>query len=164
MCVPVAIAAGAAAAAGSLVQGYSALQQGSYESATAKQNAALSREAAADSIETGRRERRDYWRKVGSVKGQQVASMAANGIDVGFGTAERIQEDTQQLANEDAENLYHNEAQRTRGFIIDASNYKQEAKAAKRRGVASAIGSVFGAASSLMGGFQQQKALKAKTR
>lgn len=162
MCVPLAVAAAAAAAAGSLVQGYSALTQGNYESGVNKQNAALERESAQASIKAGETERRDYWRKIGSVKGQNAAAMAANGIDLGFGTAERIEGDTQSLANEDAQNLYENIHQRTRGHIINAFNYKNEAKAAKARGRAAMVGSVFSAAGSMMGGFQQQKMLKAK--
>jgi hypothetical protein len=162
LCVPLAIAAAGVAAAGQLVQGYSALQQGNYEAGVAKQNAALSREAAAESIRIGQTERRDFWRKVGSVKGQNIAAMAANGIDVGYGTAGRIQDDTQMLANEDAATLYKNENERTRGFIIDAANYKSEAAAQKQKGIAAFTGSVLSAGSSLMGGFQQQSALKAK--
>lgn len=150
------------AAAGQLVQGYSALQQGKYESGIARQNAKLSRESAAESLRTGEKERRDFWRKVGSVKGQQIASMAANGIDVGYGTAERIQEDTQALANEDASTLYENIHYRTRGYIIEAANYKAESKAAKQRGRAAFVGSLFSAGSSVMSGFQQAGAMKAK--
>jgi hypothetical protein len=164
MCGPLAlpvIAAGVSAA-GTLVQGYTANQQGKFEAGVSKQNAAMEREAAAESIRSGQTERRDYWRKVGSVKGQQIASMAANGIDVGYGTAARIQDDTQQLANEDADTLYRNQNERTKGFIINAWNDKMEARAARARGGSALVGSVFGAASSVLGGFQQQAALKAK--
>jgi hypothetical protein len=165
MCLPLAalpVAAAAVSAVGSLTSGYSALQQGNYEAGVAKQNAALSREAAAESIRTGQIEKRDFWRKIGQVKGQQVASMAANGIDVGYGTAARIQDDTQTLANEDADTLYRNQNERTRGFIIDAANYKASGKAAHRQGVSALVGSVFDAGGSLLGGFQQASAMKAK--
>jgi hypothetical protein len=149
-------------AAGSVVQGMSANAQGKYEAGIAKQNAALERESAIQSIKQGQNERRDYWRKVGSVKGQQVASMAANGIDVGYGTADRVQSDTQMLADEDAANLYENIHQRTRGHVINAANYKAEAKAAKQRGKAALVGSVFQAGSSLMSGLTQASQMKAK--
>lgn len=164
MCEPTTlmIIAGGMAAAGSLTQGYSALQQGNYESAIARQNAQLSRESAAESLKTGQKERRDFWRKVGSVKGQQIASMAANGIDVGYGTAERIQEDTQALADEDASTLYENIHHRTRGYTIEAANYKAESKAAKQRGRAAFVGSVFEAGSSMLGSVSQAKGMKAK--
>lgn len=162
MCIPLAVAAAGMAAAGSLVGGYSALQQGNYEAGVAKQNAALSREAAAESIRTGQTEKRDFWRKIGAVKGQNIAAMAANGIDVGYGTAARIQDDTQMQANEDAATLYKNQNERTRGFIIDSANYKASAKSAKQQGISALVGSVFDAGGSLLGGFQQQAAMKAK--
>ena len=110
MCDPasLAIAAGVASAAGSLVSGYSALSQGKYESGIARQNAQLERSAAEESIRAGYVERRDFWRQVGQLRGQQAASMAANGLDLSFGTPERIQQDTTAQANEDASELYRN--------------------------------------------------------
>lgn len=162
MCLPLPVAAAAVSAVGSLVGGYSQLQQGNYEAGVAKQNAALSREAAAESIRTGQVERRDFWRKIGQVKGQQTASMAANGIELGYGTADRIEGDTRALAAEDADTLYRNQNERTRGFIIDSANYKASAKASKQQGVSGLVGSVFDAGGSLLGGFQQASAMKAK--
>jgi hypothetical protein len=164
MCGPAALAIAAAGmtAAGTLVQGYSALRQGNFEAGVAKQNAALERQAAESSLKQGQSERLQFWRKVGQIKGQQAASMAANGIDAGYGTADRIAEDTQAGANEDAANLYENIHQRTRGFIINNWNDRMQAKAAKAQGVSAFVGSVFQAGGSLLSGFQQQSAMKAK--
>jgi hypothetical protein len=156
------MAASAAQAAGSLVQGFAANRQAKYEASGARQNAQLEREAAQQSEKTGYQERRKLWREVGSVKGQQIASMAANGIDVDFGTAGRIQEDTQLLANEDAQNLYENINQRTRGYLINSSNNKTQSKALKAQGKSALIGSMFQAGGSLLSGFQQFSALRPK--
>ena len=168
MCLPaaalpaLAIASSVASAAGSVMGGMQANAQGKYESNIAKRNAALEVEAAHESVLAGQDERRNFWRKVAQTKGQQVAAMAANGIEVDTGTAARIQEDTQNLANEDAMNLYKNQDQRRRGYLINASNYVAEAKARRQQGKAAFVGSVFGAASSLLGGFQQAAALRPK--
>jgi hypothetical protein len=165
MCIPVAaaaIAAGAISAAGTVMQGYSAMQQGNYEAGVHRINAKLEREAAEQSLKAGESERKDFWRKVGQVKGQQAASMAANGIDLGFGTAARIQDDTQRLANEDATNLYENIHQRTRGYIINNWNERMAAKSAKQQGKAAFAGSLFQGASSLLGGFTQASQLKTR--
>lgn len=162
MCVPLAVAAGAAMAAGQLFQGYTAMQQGQYEADMAKRNAALEVEAAQDSIERGKLEARDLHRTVAETKGQQAASMAANGIDLGFGSGLRAQQDTAMLAQEDAENLYSNINERTRGRLINAQNFKAEARAARHKGNTAMVGSVFQAGASLMGGFQQQAQMKAK--
>jgi hypothetical protein len=157
-----AVAAGAVQAAGQLYQGAAANAQGKYESQVAKINAQQEVDAAHESFLTGQTERRDFWRKIGQVKGQQVASMAANGIDVGFGTAARVQDDTQMLADADATNLYRNIEQRTKGHQINASNYVSEAKAARAQGKAAMTGAVIGAAGSILGGFQQMAAMRPK--
>jgi hypothetical protein len=142
--------------------GLQANAQGKYDAQIARRNAALEVESAHESVLAGQGERRDFWRKVGQVKGQQIAAMAANGIDVGFGAGERIQQDTELLADDDATNLYRNIEQRTRGHVINAGNYREEAKAARARGKAALTSSLFGAASSLMGGFSQAAGIKAK--
>lgn len=157
-----AIAAGAIQGAGALYGGMQANAQGKYESEVAKRNAALEVEAARESVLTGQDERRKFWREIGQVKGQQTASMAANNIDLGYGTAARVQDDTQMLANEDAKNLYRNIEERTRAHQINATNFVSEAKAARQRGKAALVGSVFSAASSLLGGMSQATALRAK--
>jgi hypothetical protein len=138
------------------------MQQGKYEAGVARQNAVMERSAAEESIRAGGDERRDFWRKVGQIRGQQTASMAANGIDLGYGTAARIQDDTTLMANEDASNLYRNIEERTKGHIISASNYKMEAKAAKARGTAAFVSSGLQAAGSLLSGVQQSRQMRAK--
>lgn len=165
MCLPVpalALVAAATSAAGTIMQGYSAMQQGNYEAGVHKINAKLEREAAEQSLKAGQSERRDFYRKVGQAKGQQAASMAANGIDLGYGTAARIQDDTALLARDDAQNLNEQIHQRTRGFIINNWNERMAGKAAKRQGKAAFVGSLFQGAGSLLGGAQQMKALRAK--
>lgn len=168
MCLPaaalpaMAIAAGVIQGAGSLYSGMAANAQGKYESELAERNAAMEVEAAHESVLAGRDERTAFWRKVSQVKGQQIAAMAANGIDVGYGTADLIQQDTQMLANEDAKNLYRNIDERTRGHHINAMNFVSESKAARQRGKAALVGSVFSAASSVLGGAQQASALRPK--
>jgi len=168
MCVPI---AAALAVGASVVQGMGQIQagrqanaQGKYEADLAKRNAAMEVESAHESFEAGKDERRDFWRKVGSTKGQQIASMAANGIDISEGTAELVQRDTKELSYEDASTLYKNIEQRTRGHHINASNYVSEAKAAKARGKAALKSSYFAAAGSVLGGATQAAGIMAKTK
>lgn len=166
MCAPVAVAlpliAGGLQAAGSLSAGVSASRQGRYESQIAQRNADLATQNARDSIEMGADERRRFWRDVSRSKGEQVAAMAANGIDVGEGIGAVTQDDTRTLSREDAANLNRNIDARTKGSLIDASNYIAEARAARAKGKAALVGSVFEAAGSLASGFQQFGAVRAK--
>lgn len=138
--------------------------QANMEAQVARRNEGLAVESYRDSRLAGQDERRDFWRKVGGIKGQQVAAMAANGIDVGFGTAERIQEDTEMLARDDAANLYRNIENRSKGYLIEASNYEAEARAAKARGKAAMTQGIFGAATSLLGAASQASSLSAKAK
>lgn len=168
MCLPVAalpamaIASSVVSAAGSVYGGMQANAQGKYESQLAKRNSEMEVEAARESREIGKDEAKQHWRNVARTKGQNIAAMAANGIDVDYGSAARLQDDTQLLADEDAQRLYRNVEQRTRGRLINAANYTAEAKAAKRRGKAALVGSVFSAAGSLMGGASQAAGLRSK--
>lgn len=162
MCLPVALAASAVSAAGTMVGGIQSMQQGAYEAKAYRQNARLEIEAARDSIDRGEDESRSFWRDVSRLKGDQIAGMAANGIDVDFGAGARVQRDTAMIASEDASSLRRNIEERTRGHVINAQNFVSEAKAAKYRSKQAMVGSVFQAGSSLMSGFQQQKLLKAK--
>lgn len=161
MCLPLAVAAGAVTAAGAIQGGLAANAQGNYASAVAKQNAATEISAAHDSVTQAQLENTQFYRQVGQVKGQQIASEAANGIDVGYGSALRSQEDTEQGAREDATKMYYNEEQRTKGLYVNAENYVTQARAAKFQGRQALISSVFQAGSSLMGGMSQQAKIRA---
>jgi hypothetical protein len=162
LAVPLAIAAGAVQAGGALYSGMAANAQGKHDAQVARMNAQQEIDAAHDSVIQGQGERRDFWRKVSQTKGQQIAAMAANGIDVGFGSGARLQEDTQMLAEDDATNLYRNIEARTKGHAINANNYVEQAKAAKSAGKSALIGSMFSAAGSLMSGFTQAAGMSAK--
>jgi hypothetical protein len=151
-----AIAGAVTSAAGALQQGAAASAQAKYESQVARQNAEQTVEAYRDYRgQVVPSEQRDFWRKVGQIKGQNIAAMAANGIDVSVGSAQRLQDDTQMQANEDFQNLTANETQKMKGYTIDAANFASEAKAARARGQQAKIGSYFGAAGSLLGGLTQ---------
>lgn len=147
---------------GQLQQGMAAKAQAGYDAKTAKINAGLEIEAAHDSIRQGEDETRDFWRDVSATKGQQVASMAANGVDVSYGSAARLQDDTTMVSRERAQSLGNNIQQRTRGHYINAQNYVAEAKAARSRGKAAMQGAIFGAAASALGAASQYSSLKAK--
>lgn len=167
MCLPLAavaigatVAGGLTSAAGQLMAGQQASAQANYSAAVARENA--QQEVDAYQTERGQQvqERTNFWRKVGQVKGQQVASMGANNIDPGFGSGARMQEDTRKLAYEDASTLYQNQDQKAKSYLINASNYTAEAMADKMQGSAAKTNSYFGAVSSLLGSASQAAGMK----
>jgi hypothetical protein len=110
------------------------MASGNYQAKVAKANAGLEYEAARDSEDQGRRDSLSFYRQVGRLKGDQIAAMAANGIDVGFGSAARVQDDTASLAREDAGNVYRNTYERTRGNLINAAISFQRRNRREARG------------------------------
>jgi len=159
MCAPIlpilAIAGTVVSAAGSIYSGMAANAAGKYQQQVAEQNAKLASEAAKDSIERGKLENQALGRKVAQAKGQQAAAAAANGVDLGYGTADVFRQDTEMLAREDQAALFKNIDERTRGFDIQASNYRAEGKAARFQGKQAKIGSFFQAGSTLLSGASQ---------
>ena len=147
---------------GQLAQGAQANAQGKYEAQVDRMNEGLAVDAYQTSRTNALADNRDFWRKVAQTKGQQIASMAANGVEVDYGSAARLQTDTQMLANEDASRLYSGQAQEAKGHLIDASNYEQQARAARARGKSAMVNSIFGAAATTLGGLSQASAMKAK--
>lgn len=157
-----AVASSVVSAAGSIYGGLQANAQGKYESKLAKRNAQMEVDAARESRELGDDEAKRYYRDLARTKGQNIAAMAANGVDVSFGSAERLQQDTEMLGDEDVSAIYKNTEARTKGRLINASNFVEEAKAAKARGKAALVGSAFQAAGSLISGASQAVKLSAK--
>lgn len=154
------IAAGVMAA-GQLVGGVMAMKQGAYEAKVARANSKLEGERAANEITRGMEERRSLSRKYSQIEGQQRAAMAANGIDAEFGSGADLLGDTAMLYREDMGLALDNNAAAVRGIDISASNYRQQAVAAKQRGGAAMIGAGFGAASTILGGIGDYKKAKA---
>lgn len=164
MCAPPVLAAGAAvaAAAGTMASGLSQASDLRYQAKVADRNAQLTNEQTLDAIQRGQLDRVQLDRKYSQLQGQQQAAMAANGIDLSFGSAEQIASDTAMLRNEDASALYTNQANEIRGFDIQASNYRGEARAKRQAATGAIVSAAFSSASSLMGGANQYSQLKSK--
>lgn len=157
-----AIASGVISGAGQIYGGLQANAQGKYEAKLAKRNAAMEVEAEHENRQLTEDSARDYWKSVARTKGQNIAAMAANGIDVDFGSADRLQQDTVTQSREEVTRIYRQGEKTSKDRLINASNYVSEAKAARARGKAALIGSAFGAAGSIMGGLSQASSIRAK--
>ena len=165
MCAPLApvllIAATAVSAAGSVMGGIQAKQQGNYQAAVARANAKAADEQARDAIDRGKIEQQQHWRQVADTKGSQQAALAAGNVDTSFGSARSLAEDTAMIGNEDANALYHNTYNEVRGFDISAANYRSQAQASKMQGQGGFTKGLFGAATTILGGATQFSKMKA---
>lgn len=165
MCIaaaPLMLAASAVQAVGAVASGMSAMSQGKYEAKVAEANARAESDAAREQLRIGKDEAADRYRQLGRVKGQQLAAMAANGIDVDYGSAVRLQEDTKDEGRIDVERIYRNTKNAAQGHVNQAANYRAEGQAAKAKGKSAFYSSLFEAGGTLLGGAAKFKEIKAK--
>lgn len=144
-----------------LMGGVSAIQQGNAAAASANYNAQVStmnakiaNENARDAQTRGATEEQAKRREVAQIAGKQKASMAANGIDVTFGSPLDLLVDTAMLGEVDALTIRSNAAREAYAYSTDAANntanakfQKASAKSAKKGGYMSAFGTVLGGGS-----------------
>jgi hypothetical protein len=135
MCDPMTAMLAAATAMKVAGQGLSALSAASshrYEAKIADRNAELENEAGRNAAENGQLEAARQYRKLGQLQGRQAAAMAANGVDSSFGSALQVQSDTAAIGAEDIDSIYRQTHQAVRGFDINSSNSRAQAKAKRR--------------------------------
>lgn len=162
MCDPLTLTAisTGVAAIGQGISAYSAHQQGVYEARVARQNARFEQDRARDAQERGLEEARRYQRQLGQEMGAQNAALAANGIDITFGSAFDIRGDTAVAGREDVQTIYRNTEREVQGFDVSSANFRAEAKAAKRRATGALVQGAFGIGSTVLGGAQQYRRIQ----
>lgn len=155
----------AGTAVSTLGAGYSALQanaQSTYQARVADQNARLAAESARQEQQNTRDAALQHYRKVAELKGQQRVAMAGGGLDVNFGNAGQLTADTEMLAREDASRIYEQGAENVRGFDIEGSNYRSQAKASRQAATGALVGGAFEMAGTALSGASQYSKLKAQ--
>lgn len=156
-----AIAAAGIAAAGSIVSGVNQANQMRYSARVADANAAMDRAAAQDALDRGAKEEQRQYRKTAQLLGAQRAAMAANGLEVDFGSAAAIQTDTKTIGWEDAATIRENATREAKGYEISAANNNDKAVASRAGAKAAIIGGVFDAGSTMLSGAAQSRRMKA---
>ena len=101
--------------------------QGSYEAGVYEQNARLAQMQAEDAIERGDQDARTYQLQVKRLMGSQRARLAAQGLDLGYGSALDIQEDTAMLGAMDALTIRNNAYREAWGYKVQALDYSGRA-------------------------------------
>lgn len=96
----------------------------------ARNNALLSEWQADDAEMRGEQAANNVRLKGNQVKGAQRAAMAANGVDLSVGSAQRTLNDTDYLTALDAAQLQDNAAREAWGYRRQGANYTSQAQAA----------------------------------
>lgn len=105
--------------------------RGSYEGAAADRNAKLAEMQAADAIQRG-----ESSANIRALEGRQEmgatrASLAAQGLDLGFGSAVDVQVDEAKLSALDVATIRNNAAREAWGYTVQAQDYTQAGKFAR---------------------------------
>lgn len=131
----VAAIGGAATSIYGMQQSAKAQQAGlNYQAQVDEVNAVNADRAARDALERGELDAIEHGRKVAAIRGKQTNTMAAAGLDLGFGTPLDIAQDTDLLAAEDTSAIYENANREAEGFRISAANYRAGAEGARAQG------------------------------
>lgn len=157
MCNPaiLAVAAATVTAAGQLQAGTYQARMSRYEAQVAQQNKARVKEAANDSIVQGQEQQRQLGRDVAARIGAQTARMAGNNVDLTFGSAARLMDDTRMIGREDSEALSENVRRQVAGMQTDIWNFESESRASMAEARQAKTAAAFGAASTMLGGATQ---------
>jgi len=133
MCEPTTlmIAAAAVSTISTVFSGIQQSQMHKYEAGVAKNNALYADRQAEDAIERGKQEQLNHARKVAALRSEQQAAFAAEGLDLGFGSALDVAGDTTVMGLADQATIRENHEREAQGYRISAQNYRAKAAASK---------------------------------
>jgi hypothetical protein len=122
-------------------------------------NAAVASLQAQDAIQRGAEEEARFRTGVKLLIGSQRADIAANNVDVNFGSAVDVQADAAFLGEMDALTIRVNAAREAWGYEVQAEDYRRQAEIQRKEGGAAAVAGRaqqsayrWGAAGSVLGG------------
>jgi hypothetical protein len=125
-------AAGPAGLAGlGLFQAYSQSESlkamGQYQNSMAKINAKNAEYKAQDALDRGDNQINEYRKKISKLIGSQKVAAAGSGVEVGYGSVQKIVDETREIAARDVATIKNNS-------FLEAMGYRAEAQEASRRG------------------------------
>lgn len=139
-------------AAGQIQQGQAAAAASNYNAQVADMNAKLSERRARDAIERGQLDEQRKRQEVAQIQGQQRAAMAANGVDLSFGSPLNIIVDTATMGEIDALTIRSSAAREAYDFDVDAVNRRADANLSRMRAKSEKTGGYLQAAGTLLTG------------
>lgn len=98
-----------------------------FQKFTAETNARLAEKAAQSVLLQGQAEANRIQLKGAQVKGAQRASLAANGVDLGEGSAARVQANTEMITQMDVDTVQDNALRAAWGYRVQGGNYQSQA-------------------------------------
>lgn len=158
MCDPVTglmVASTLLSAAGAVQQGNAAAAAGKYNNQIAQMNAQISEKRAKDALERGRIEEQKKRAEVAKVAGAQQAAMAANGVDLTFGSPLDTIVDTAVLGELDALTIRSNAYREEYDYKVQAMNQRAQGQLELMKGKSAQTAGYISAGSTILGGGAQ---------
>jgi len=139
-------------AVGQVQQAQATAQANRYNAEVQKMNATIADRRAKDAIERGKLEEQRKRQEVARLQGAQTAAMAANGVDLSFGSPLDTLVDTAALGEIDALTIRTNAYREAYEHKVDAENKRAGAQMSNMSASAATAGGYLGAAGTILGG------------
>jgi len=163
VCDPVtlSIVATAATVAGTVTSTMASYQQKRYEAKLNQANQAQENQRVLDAMQRGDTAVRDVARRHSQLAGAQRAAMAANGIDLTFGSGEDFLGDTAMIGREEVTTVRENTRREVMGYDINAANFGAAANAARSAATGALVSGALQTVATVAGGAQRVGKIKA---
>lgn len=138
--------------AGTIQQGQAAAKAQEYNAKVQDINAVMAERRAKDALERGKDEEQRKRQEVAQIQGRQRAAMAANGLDLSFGSPLDTLVDTATFGEIDALTIRRNAANEAYDYRVDAMNRRSDASLARANAKATRTGSYLQAGGQLLTG------------
>lgn len=155
MCDPVTglmVASTLLSAGGAIQQGNAAAATGRYNAKIAEMNATISEKRAYDAIERGQQEEQKKRAETARLMGAQQAAMAANGVDLSFGSPLDVITGTAALGELDALTIRSNAAREEYDYRVQAASQRAQGSLELMKGQSAQTGSWLSAGSTILSG------------
>lgn len=132
--------------AGTLITAKSAMDQGEASQKIANNNAKMAKYAAADAQARGEKDAIEVQRKGAAIRSAQRVSMAAKGLDLGYGTAADLQDQTDFFTQSDVNTVRNNARKEAWRGNSQAQDFRSQGAFAAYNGNMQAAGSLLSGA------------------
>ncbi|HEY4339992.1 MAG TPA: hypothetical protein VGM97_08610 [Steroidobacteraceae bacterium] len=139
-------------AVGQIQEGKATAQAEKYNSQVAEMNAQLADRQAKDAIERGQQQEQQKRLQTSQLQGKQRAAMAANGVDLSFGSPLDTIVDTAKLGEVDALNIRTNAYREAYDDQVQGVNYRANATLDRMKGESAEKAGYIGALGTVLGG------------
>lgn len=141
----------AIAIAGAAMSARASYNQGKAAEQIGRNNQIMAEYAATDAEKRGAKQSIEVLRRARAIKGAQRSRMAANGLDLGVGTAADLQDQTDFFGADDAATTRNNASRAAWSARAQGSAAAAEGDFAAKNGNLQAIGTLLGAAGTVAG-------------